>query len=223
MTKHSTTFLTSLFLLCLASSAALAQNTDVRLWAGIQLEKKIIKNLSVHINGQARFIENVSDLGSYIGELGVSYKMNKHWEIEGYYRYIGKRDWKPNKEIYVLEPRHRFYANIIYDHKIGKLKFENRLRYQNQFADVTKEQANRDYLRNKVELSYPNKSRFTPSLSADAFYGFGLGFDVIRYRATVDVKLNKRHSISLFGFTEQEIAETSTPDVTLGVTYGIKL
>lgn len=205
------------------ASAALAQPSDIRLWAGIQLEKKIIKNLSVHLNGQARFIENGSDLGSYIGELGLSYKLNKHWEVAGYYRYIAKRDWKPKREVYETEQRNRFYADLMYDHKLGKLKFENRLRYQNQFTDVTKEQANRDYLRNKVELSYPNKSRFTPGISADVFYGFGLGFDVIRYRAGVDVKINKRHSISIFGFTEQELVETPQSDLTLGATYKIKL
>lgn len=59
---------------------------------------------TVHLNGQVRFIENVSEVGSYI-----------------------------------LVPRHRFYANWFYNHKLGKLKVENRLRYQHQFADVTKE------------------------------------------------------------------------------------
>jgi len=154
---------------------------------------------------------------------GAAYKLNKHWEVAGFYRFIGRRDWKPNREVYVTEQRHRFYADLSYDHKLWKLKFENRLRYQNQFTDVTKEQANRDYMRDKIELSYPNKSRFTPGVSADIFYGFGLGFDAVRYRANLDIKLNKHNAISLYGFTEQELIGTRDPTFTLGVTYKIKL
>nr|WP_293839566.1 DUF2490 domain-containing protein [uncultured Arsenicibacter sp.] len=220
-----TRYLTALIVLFVStiSLTAHAQDPSLRLWTGIQLEKKLLKRVTIQATAQARFIENVSDLGSYIGELGAAYKLNKHWEVAGYYRFIGKRNWKPNREVYVNEQMHRFYADLSYQHKIGKIKLENRLRYQNQFTDVTREQANRDYLRNKIEVALPNKSRFTPSVSADLFYGFGLGFDVIRYRANLDIKLNKHNTITVYGFTEQELIETPDPTYTLGLTYKLKL
>ena len=77
-----TRYLTALIFLFVStiSLTVRAQDPSLRLWTGIQLEKKLLKRVTIQATAQARFIENVSDLGSYIGELGAAYKLNKHWK-----------------------------------------------------------------------------------------------------------------------------------------------
>ena len=81
-----------------------AQATDIGLWSGVGVEKKITKSLSVNVNTQLRFTDNLSVLRVYLGEAGVSYKLTKHWEISGYYRFIGRRKKNDDKTGYGYHP-----------------------------------------------------------------------------------------------------------------------
>jgi Protein of unknown function (DUF2490) len=213
----------ALVLLLLAPFGGYAQATDIGLWTGVGAEKKINKSLSVNLNTQLRFTDNISVLRAYLGEVGVSYKLTKHWEVSGYYRYIGRRK-KNDAGTYYYRPYHRFYADVAYDHKIWKLKFDYRLRYQNQFKDDNESGLENDssYLRNKFELSYPNKSRFTPYVSTDLFYQLGTGFDQMRNKAGVEITINKNNKIDLSGFTDYQLQGSQENRFLLGVAYKVK-
>ena len=121
-----------LLLLTFTFNQLYAQNEGLALWNSISVEKKITKKLSVSLSGQARIVENISYAQTYLGEVGLSYKFLKNFEISGNYRYTERRK---NENIKTFKSRHRFYADLSYEQKLGFLKFENRLRYQSQFKD----------------------------------------------------------------------------------------
>lgn len=204
--------------------AGLAQERSTNLWTGISISKSITKKISLEADAQWRVTNNLTTTGSYIGELGAGYKFNKHWEVSAFYRFISRRKYDKGDEAYVFKPYHRFYANLTYDHKIAFLKLTYRLRYQNQFKDDNGNLENdKSYLRNRIELAYPNKTRITPALSADLFYRMGEAFDEMRYKAEVDYKINKKNTITLGGFISHEFDDTKVDDLTIQVTYKLKL
>lgn len=212
-------------LVLLTSLKSYSQATDIGLWTGVGVEKKINKSFSVNLNTQLRFTDNISIMRAFLGELGVSYKINKHWEVTGYYRYIGRRKKNDEGTGYYYRPYHRFYADVAYDHKIWKFKFDYRLRYQNQFKDDTSTdglEADKSYLRNKFEFSYPNKSRFTPYISTDLFYQLGTGFDQMRNKAGIEIALNKHNKIDISGFTDYQLQGKQENRFLLGVGYKVK-
>lgn len=49
------------------TTMAQAQDPGLGLWTGVSVEKKFTKNFAVQVNGQTRFTEDVSLLGSYLG------------------------------------------------------------------------------------------------------------------------------------------------------------
>ncbi|RDB04202.1 DUF2490 domain-containing protein [Runella aurantiaca] len=200
-----------------------SQAADIGLWAGVGVEKKITKKWSANVNVQSRFTDNISVLKAYLGEVGLSYKLTKHWEVSGYYRYIARRKRNEDKTGYEYRSYNRFYADLSYDHKLWKLKFDYRLRYQNQFQDdESAAENNSSYIRNKFELSYPNKSRFTPYISTDFFYEIGNGFDQMRNKAGVEIALNKHHKLELSGFTDYRLIGSQENRFLIGVSYKVK-
>lgn len=202
--------------------AGFSQETT-NLWAGLSVSKNLGRKFSVNVNGQWRFTEDMSTLGAYIGEVGLGYKLNKRWKAEVNYRYIGRRKYDKGEASYYYRPYHRFYGDVIYDRKVSVLKLEYRIRYQNQYKDDNGTVENdKSYIRNKLELGYPNKSRFTPYVSADLFYMIGHDFEEVRYKAGTEIKLNKKNSLNIGAFTTAELTETKTRDLTVVVGYKFK-
>lgn len=213
------------FFICafLISSTTLAQTSGIGLWTGVNLEKKVNKHISIHGNIQARFSENVSVTESYLGELGGTYKLNKHFEFSGYYRFSKKRKWNDDDYNYYYRAYHRFYADASYDTKIAMLKFDYRLRYQNQFKDAAEGlESTKSYLRNKFELSYPNKTRFLPYISTDVFYQIGENFNQLRNKAGVEIILNRYQKLNVYGFTDYQLDGSQKSQLILGLSYKIK-
>ena len=104
------------------------------------------------------------------------------------------------------------------------MKFDYRLRYQNQFQDDDQAaENNSSYVRNKFELSYPNKTRFTPYISTDLFYEIGGSFDQMRNKVGVEMKINKHHKLELSGFTDYRLIGKQENRFLIGLSYKIKL
>jgi hypothetical protein len=202
-----------------------AQDPGLGLWTGVSVEKKFTKNFAVQLNGQTRFTEDISLLGSYLGEVGLQYKLGKNWEVGGFYRYIGRRKWNRELQDWYYRPYHRFYGEISYETKFWKaVKLQYRLRYQHQFRDDAEGVVvTGNYLRNKLELGYANRSRFTPYVSADVFYRVGETVDQVRYRGGVNVRLTKTQSVDLFAFNDTPVGTTDPNEFILGVTYKLRL
>jgi hypothetical protein len=192
----------------------------VGLRSGINLQKKVNKEFTINLNGQARFNNNISYLQTYLFELGAEYKISKSFDAAVYYRFVNRK----KNEIADFNKRHRFYADLSYGKKFGSIKFENRLRYQHQFKDndgITEFDAS--YIRNKIELSYDNKSNFTPYLSNDFFFQIGGTLDQLRPKVGISYKINKKNAIDLSIFNDIDLVGTDAPGPVLGLIYKVKL
>jgi hypothetical protein len=206
-------------ILLLGCIYAIAQD-GVGLRSGVNLQKKLNKKITLNANGQLRFNGNISYLQTYLFELGGSYKISKAFDAAVYYRFVNRR----KDETKEFKNRHRFYADLGYGKKFGAIKFENRLRYQHQFKDndgVTEFDAS--YIRNKIELSYDNKSKFTPYISSDFFLQIGGTLDQLRPKVGVNYKINKKNAVDLSVFKDIDLVGTENPGPVLGLIYKLKL
>tara|TARA_R110002124_G_scaffold89812_13_gene229548 strand:+ start:590 stop:1264 length:675 start_codon:yes stop_codon:yes gene_type:complete len=215
----------SYFLIAFFSLPILVHAQGVGLWTGVAVEKKLNSSFSLDLSGQTRFADNMSELKSYLGEAGLEYKFNKHFDASVYYRYIGKRKYDKSDADYYYRSYHRFYGNVKFDHDLTKwLKFDYRIRYQHQFKDDESGLSNTgSYFRHKFEFSYDNKSSFSPYLSADVFYLLGTGFEQVRYKAGCSISLAKRNSLDISVFQDRAIVGGGTDPVVINVGYKLKL
>ncbi len=214
-----------LVFILLIPSIVRAQNPALGVWAGAGVEKKLGKSFSVEVNGQVRITDNFSVTRAYLGEVGVGYRLTKHWKLGAFYRYTGRRKYDKEALSYYYRPYHRFYGELSYDHKLWRgLKGDYRLRYQNQFKDDAEGLvADKSYIRNKLELAYDFKTRFTPFASADIFYRIGTGIDQVRSKIGVDITLAKRQSLSVSVFTDVPVNAGPITDVFGLVGYKLKI
>ncbi|MBD2703042.1 DUF2490 domain-containing protein [Spirosoma sp. BT702] len=212
-----------------------SQTGTVGLWTGVSAELKLSKAFSIQGTSQLRFTDNLNVTGAYLGELGISYNLTKHWQLSGYYRYVGRRKFDKDIDEYYYRPYHRFYGELSFDHKLGKrIKLDYRLRYQNQFKDDAEGLvADKSYLRNKLELSLNTTSRFSPFVSADLFYRLGDEdskglFDQVRVKAGLSTDLSPngarfRHSIDLSVFNDVPLNGNEASEIIIGATYKLKI
>ncbi len=192
----------------------------VGLRTGINLQKKVTEKVTLNLNGQIRFNNDISYLQTYLFELGGEYKISKSFDAAVYYRFVNRK----KDETRDFNQRHRFYADLSYDKKFGVIKFQNRLRYQHQFKDndgVTEFDAS--YIRNKIELSYDSKSKFTPYLSGDFFFQIGGTLDQLRPKVGISYKINKKNEIDLSVFNDIDLVGTEAPGPVIGLIYKVKL
>lgn len=200
-----------------------AQAPELGLWVGTSIEKRLSQSIALHLNGQLRYSDNLTVRRSALAEVGLSYRFNKHWEVTGYYRYTARRRFDEDTYQYVYRPLHRFYADLSYDRTVWQLKLDYRLRYQNQFKDDTDGlETDKSYVRNKLELSYPNASRFTPYVSTDLFYKLGAGADQLRNKVGVTISVARHQKLDVYGFTDYQFIERQKNELILGATYRVK-
>jgi hypothetical protein len=211
-----------LFLLLLISSTKISQAQDgVGLRSGINLQKKLTNKITLNANGQLRFNGDISFLQANLFELGGEYKINKDFDAALYYRFVNRR----KDETKEFKNRHRFYADLGYGKKFGVIKFENRLRYQHQFKDNDNGEAEFDasYIRDKIEISYASKSKFTPYISNDFFLQIGGTLDQLRPKVGVSYKINKKHAVDVSVFKDVDLVGTENYGPVLGLIYKLKL
>lgn len=192
----------------------------VGLRSGVNLQKKLTKKITLNANGQLRFNGDISYLQTYLFELGGAYKISKAFDAEVYYRFVNRR----KNETKDFKNRHRFYADLSFDKKFGAIKFENRLRYQHQFKDndgITEFDAS--YIRDKIEIGYDNKSKFTPYVSTDFFFQIGGTIDQLRPKIGLSYKINKKNALDISVFKDIDLVGAEKLSPVLGLIYKVKL
>lgn len=210
------------FLFLFETTLCFSQVNDAGLWASINLEKKINPKLAIALTEEARFNENISELGSAFTELGANYKIKKNILIGVSYRFIQRRGVD---DFYSL--RHRYMIDLTIKHKIKKVSFALRERFQSQYADVNTSENGRlseRTLRNKLTVKYDLDKKYTPYISAELFYQLnnvmGNEFDNIRYAVGFEYKFNKTSSLDLFYLINKEMnINDPVTDYVIGMGY----
>ncbi len=212
--------------LLLLSSCAFSQMNDAGLWTSIAVEAKIMKKVSASFSQEYRFNENVTELGSWISEAGLEYKLNKYIKASVNYRYTLKR-MKNN----LYSPRQRFFVDIKVEKKNKPLIFQFRTRFQEEYADVSRTPEwgfAGFYSRNKFTLKFDFDKKWEPYTSLELFSPIGHDqpyiFDDIRFIAGVEFALSKHHKLDLFYMIQHELyVNMPVTDFIGGIGYQYKL
>lgn len=201
-----------------------AQVNDAGLWTNLCLEKKLSPSFAVNFNQESRFNENVSELGSFFSDIGITYKIRKELTVGGNYRFTEKKRLDDS-----YSSRHRYYFDIAYKKKMNLVSLTFRTRFQSQYADYNSKPDGKVpiyYSRNKLSIKYNTGKRYKPYLASELFYQMnnpnGNEIDNVRYVFGVDYELNKMNSIELFYLLQQEYnVKNPGRDYVIGIGYTV--
>jgi hypothetical protein len=195
---------TYLFIAILLSSFYLtAQVNDAGLWLNLDVEKKITQKFSAEFSQALRYNENITEIGTSLSEIGLSYKVIKPLTVGAAYRFSQKKrvdDFYSN--------RHRFSFNISYKIKVNQFKISLREQFQSSYKDIGVSADGgiaKNHLRSKITLAYDLEKKYTPYVSYEMYYEIGEYIDNTRYKAGVEYEINKFHIVEISYMIEKEI------------------
>ncbi|MHC1778358.1 MAG: DUF2490 domain-containing protein [Lentimicrobium sp.] len=223
LVRPGITLIVNLLLFC---SVSFGQMNDAGLWTSLTFEAKLIKKLSASFSQEYRFNENVTELGTWISEAGLEYKLNKYIKASLNYRYTMKR-MKNN----LYSPRQRFFIDIKAEKEIKPLIFQFRTRFQEEYADVSRSPEwgfAGFYSRNKFTFKLDLDKKWEPYTSLELFSPIGHDqpyiFDDFRCVAGVEFKLSKHHKLDLYYMIQRELyVNIPVTDFITGIGYQYKL
>ncbi len=197
-------------------------NNDAAFWAGIKLEKKLVKGLTMYAKHQSRFNENMSNYGMVYFDLGGNYKVNKHIKIN-----LGCV-YRIRDPFYELRnDRIRYYASADLKWKYKTFEFGYRNQAQVQYV-VNSLSAPRIYDRNRFIIGMELTKRIDLELYEELFSPLNNNenavlFDRARTCASVSYKLNKAMSFEVFYLFQTRLFENGPTriDFVSGVNYSI--
>lgn len=210
----------------LFSSPLMCQVNDAGLWTSVNFEVKVVKKLTATISEEFRFNENITEVGAILTDVGLAYKLNKHFQFSVNYRYTQRR----TTEDYYSK-RHRMYIDLKYEKKIKPIQIQFRIRLQDQYADIGRDTDGgvlEYYLRNKLSLKWDLQKPYKPYISVETFsplkYPRYSAFEGIRTTAGVDYDFSKHHKIDVYYMIQKEL-NVSNPetDFVIGLGYTYKL
>jgi hypothetical protein len=192
-------------------------------WISINIEKKINKRLSATFFNQNSFNQNLTELGSTFGDLGLSYKLHKNVAIAGNYRFVKAR----NLDNFYNDVQ-RLYGDLTLSKGYRKFYFQLRFRMQSQkyglnFSDTYK--AEKNFNRNKLIVRYNLNGKYSLHLGAEQFLRLNNIDKAQAYRFDIGLtyKLNQRNRLDFY-YMNQFLVNTKNPriDFVYGVTYSLK-
>jgi hypothetical protein len=219
-------FFLTLTLGFLFGTTATGQIRDAGLWTSASFEVKVVKKLTATISQEFRFNENITELGTVFTDAGLTYKLNKHFQVAANYRFMQKRRFDNYYSF-----RHRLYIDLKYEEKIKPFQIQIRSRVQDQYADIGRASDGgipEYYLRNKMSINLDLDKPYSPYISVELFsplhYPATSAFDNIRTSAGVEYSFSKHHKADLFYMIQKEL-NVSRPetDFILGLGYSYKL
>lgn len=201
-----------------------SQVQDANLWMNVSIEKKIIPSLSVTLNQEFRLNENITELGTFFTDIGLTYKINKYLRISASYRFTNKRRLDDS-----YSKRHRYYFDLTVRKKFSPLILSFRTRFQSQYTDVFSSVEGKTpeyYSRNKLTLKVDAGKNIQPYIYAELFSPLKRPYDIFidhsRYCLGVEYAINRMHSIDVFYMFQKEYnVRNPETDHIIGIGYYI--
>ncbi|MBL0342141.1 MAG: DUF2490 domain-containing protein [Bacteroidetes bacterium] len=182
-------------------------SNDAGIWVGVNLEKKISKQLSAHVTQEFRFNENWSELGAFFTELSGEYRLSKAFSIAAGYRFINKRNLDDS-----YSKRHRFIAEANARKKFGNVNAALWVSYQSQYKDYTSSaegQVPDNYLRTRLKLKYDLNKKYAPFISGESFFYMnrpdGILFNNYRLVCGAEYEFSKKSSVEAAFIFNREV------------------
>lgn len=203
-----TTFLSLLLLLPIKVGAQETTVTgDLEMWNNFAISKKLGDRWKVSLEEELRFTENISRFDIYLTDLGLDYKINKHFSAGVNYRLYQNK----NKDDDFIT-QHRLSANINYKLKINRFIFGYRLQFQNKDEDfLSISSKNKVYnIRNRISIDYDIKNfKLAPYFQAELFRKYETDeaayFNKMRWTLGASYPVSKRSDIELFYRVDNEL------------------
>ena len=212
---------------------ALAQNSeqDTRLGTALMLdlEKKLIRNLTAAFEGEVRLVNNQVGFDRTSATIGLDYKFfNQKAKIGGAYAFIHLYN-----NDFLFESRHRYYLNLTYKESIKAFTVSWRGRLQGTYRNENRDRykINPKYvMKNKVEASYSIfGSPWTPYLSCDFSTVLndpmlnGYGLTRLRFTGGTSWRINRNNYLDLFLRYDRELDRRDPNTISLGIGYKINI
>jgi hypothetical protein len=216
-----------LVLYCLLPVAKVnAQDQDANLWMTIGIEKKIIQSLSVTLTQEFRMNENITELGTFLTDLEVTYKFKKFLRVSGGYRFINKRRLDDS-----YSKRHRYYFDLTLRKKFKPVLLTFRTRFQSQYTDIFSSDDGKvpsNYWRNKLVLKFDAGKNIEPYIYAEIYTPLKRPYNIIldrtRYCGGVEYRINRMNTIDLYYMFQKEYnINDPQMDHIIGIGYYLSL
>lgn len=191
-----------------------AQYNDAQIWENINLEKVVSPKFTVRINQEGRFTDNDSRFSFVYLDMGVNYKINKHFHATLAYVWVEKRAWDDT-----WSTRHQAYADITVRQKLKGFLVTDRQMFLWQVKDYFSSATGRIpdyYLRNKITIKYEKNFRWQPYVASELYYrlqvpeaGFTDHFNRQRFFAGVFYHPNLINELELYYMVERHFHEVN--------------
>lgn len=194
MIKRNISILLALFPLILFGQPI----NDFGTWWGIEIKKKVHKDIKISVRAEARLNENSESLKNFYIAPTIKYEPLSWFAVSFQYRF----DNRYEREGQYFNFRHRIGLDLDFKYKVKRLEFGYRNRTQMYWQD---EYANDIYYpvmtnRNQLNVTYkwPNLP-FKTGVSSEIWIPLEIHSSIDRFRATVDQEyiLKTRHHFHL--------------------------
>ena len=179
---------------------------DLHLWTGVQLEKTLAKDWTISLSEEIRFKKDVSELNNYFTDLGLEYRINRNFSLQGNYRFTRDR-----KKDLSFENLSRYNFDLKYKGKLDFLTVKYRLRYQKEVEGFRLYDQNipfEKHLRHRLTLKINSMKIVEPYMSGEVFHLFRPTrypvFEYVRLQAGVLLDLKDAGEVkAAWGFNRE--------------------
>lgn len=199
-----------------------AQVRDAGLWMSVEAEKKISRAFSVSLEAELRMNENITEAGTLIGDIGFRYRLGSHFRAGAGYRYGSSRRVDDS-----YDSRHRYYFDLTYRTRFGRLIMEARGRFQSQYTDISTSENGRvpeNMFIPRLEFSYNLPGKLEPYVYTETRFRLNRivygSFVQLRVCAGLSYKFTRMHAVDLYYLIRKDYnVKTPETDYILGVGY----
>lgn len=218
-------WITFVFLVLQVNAQKTAVISDLEMWNSFSISKKISKKWKVSLNEELRFTKDISRFDVFLTEVGVDYKLNKHFGAEVGYRFYQNKN---SEDVFVSQ--HRLSVGVTYKQKIDRFTVGYKIQLQNKDEDefLSAKLTDRAFsLRNKLSVDYNiNHFKADPYMEVELFRRYESGVDAyfnkVRWTMGTSYPITKKSDIQLFYRIENELQATYGKDTyILGLGYKI--
>jgi hypothetical protein len=206
------------------SVVGLSQTRDAGLWMDISVSRELNKRLELAVSPEIRLNENCTQWSRLFADVGVDYKLDKHFSLHAAYR----GGWG-NDGVYI-DPRQRWQTGFSLKHKIKDVSVQWLSRAQYTLVGPLSD-SDADFVtlwRNRASVKYTGLKKTDVSTSFEFFNSMHryqqLELQNWRWIGQVSRKVSKKQSVVLGYLIQRDYTKVpNAMDYVLLVSYKVDL
>lgn len=149
------------------SAQEIKKTQDLGLWVGFEFKYDIHEKFRLSLLQDLRLQESISEFDKYISDLGVDYRINKHFKLAGNVRYFLNR-----KKDKTISQNYRYNLDLKYKTSwFSEFRVKYRLRFQSNYEELfaVVDEGVESNLRNELTLQYRLNEQHQLYFSSEIF------------------------------------------------------